>query len=167
MFYIFYARPQTDIQVCTYLLAHIYRNGSTNMLHVEIITTCIFIFCKVYFKDVNPKFPAGGKMSQYLDSLDIGDYVDVRGPSGKLVYLGNGKWLFMCDLHLIVCSLHWCLCKDIRWRDVKLHLANLLPTLKPLRTRDLCKEIDIFFLLLWILCHKEKIFFWRLCQGLY
>lgn len=32
---------------------------------------------KVYFKDVNPAFPAGGKMTQYLDSLGIGDYVDV------------------------------------------------------------------------------------------
>lgn len=47
---------------------------------------------KVYLKNVHPKFPAGGKMSQYLESLKIGDTIDVRGPSGRLNYLGNGKF---------------------------------------------------------------------------
>ncbi|XP_014250458.1 NADH-cytochrome b5 reductase 1 isoform X2 [Cimex lectularius] len=47
---------------------------------------------KVYMKNVHPKFPAGGKMSQYLDSLNIGDTVDIRGPSGRLKYLGNGNF---------------------------------------------------------------------------
>ncbi|NWU91930.1 NB5R3 reductase, partial [Upupa epops] len=46
---------------------------------------------KVYFRNVHPKFPDGGKMSQYLDSLKIGDTVDFRGPSGLLVYNGKGK----------------------------------------------------------------------------
>ncbi|NXD77884.1 NB5R3 reductase, partial [Halcyon senegalensis] len=40
---------------------------------------------KVYARGVNPKFPDGGKMSQYLDSLKIGDTIDFRGPSGLLV----------------------------------------------------------------------------------
>ncbi|OXB61746.1 hypothetical protein ASZ78_002311 [Callipepla squamata] len=35
---------------------------------------------KVYMKGVHPKFPDGGKMSQYLDSLEIGDTIDFRGP---------------------------------------------------------------------------------------
>ena len=30
---------------------------------------------KVYFKDTHPKFPDGGKMSQYLESLGIGAHV--------------------------------------------------------------------------------------------
>lgn len=30
-------------------------------------------------------------MTQYLNSLKIGETIDVRGPSGKLVYLGDGK----------------------------------------------------------------------------
>jgi len=30
-------------------------------------------------------------MSQYLDSLKIGDTIDFRGPSGLLVYKGKGK----------------------------------------------------------------------------
>ncbi|NXS59449.1 NB5R3 reductase, partial [Brachypteracias leptosomus] len=46
---------------------------------------------KVYFRSVHPKFPDGGKMSQYLDSLKIGDTIDFRGPSGLLVYNGKGK----------------------------------------------------------------------------
>lgn len=29
-------------------------------------------------------------MSQYLESLRIGDKIDVRGPSGRLKYVGNG-----------------------------------------------------------------------------
>uniref|UniRef100_A0A224XST2 NADH-cytochrome b5 reductase n=1 Tax=Panstrongylus lignarius TaxID=156445 RepID=A0A224XST2_9HEMI len=45
---------------------------------------------KVYLKNTHPKYPAGGKMSQYLDSLSIGDTVDIRGPSGRLKYLGKG-----------------------------------------------------------------------------
>lgn len=45
---------------------------------------------KIYFKDVHPKFPEGGKMSQYLEGLDIGDYVDVRGPNGLLQYTDKG-----------------------------------------------------------------------------
>ena len=45
---------------------------------------------KVYFANVHPKFPEGGKMSQYLDTLKIGDTVDVRGPLGKVIYLGRG-----------------------------------------------------------------------------
>lgn len=29
-------------------------------------------------------------MSQHLDSLEVGATVDVRGPSGNIVYLGQG-----------------------------------------------------------------------------
>ncbi|XP_045491994.1 NADH-cytochrome b5 reductase 2 isoform X1 [Colias croceus] len=47
---------------------------------------------KVYFKNVHPKFPDGGKMSQHLESMKIGDTIDVRGPSGRLVYIGNGTF---------------------------------------------------------------------------
>ncbi|XP_064634915.1 NADH-cytochrome b5 reductase 3-like isoform X2 [Lineus longissimus] len=45
---------------------------------------------KVYFKNVHPKFPEGGKMSQHLNNMDINDYIDVRGPSGNLIYEGEG-----------------------------------------------------------------------------
>lgn len=46
---------------------------------------------QVYFKNSNPKFPEGGKMSQYLESLKINDVIDFRGPSGLLVYKGKGE----------------------------------------------------------------------------
>lgn len=45
---------------------------------------------KVYFKDTHPKFPDGGKLSQYIENMSIGDTIDFRGPSGKLEYLGYG-----------------------------------------------------------------------------
>ncbi|KAG6586788.1 NADH-cytochrome b5 reductase [Phytophthora cinnamomi] len=46
---------------------------------------------KVYFKNVHPKFPDGGKMSQHLESLAIGDSIEVSGPKGKLSYMGKGE----------------------------------------------------------------------------
>uniref|UniRef100_A0A7N4PIB8 cytochrome-b5 reductase n=1 Tax=Sarcophilus harrisii TaxID=9305 RepID=A0A7N4PIB8_SARHA len=45
---------------------------------------------KIYYKNVHPKFPEGGKMSQYLDNMKIGDTIDFRGPNGLLVYNGSG-----------------------------------------------------------------------------
>uniref|UniRef100_A0A4W3JTZ1 NADH-cytochrome b5 reductase 3-like n=1 Tax=Callorhinchus milii TaxID=7868 RepID=A0A4W3JTZ1_CALMI len=47
---------------------------------------------KVYFKGVHPKFPEGGKMSQYLEDLSIGDVIHFRGPSGLLLYEGKGNF---------------------------------------------------------------------------
>jgi cytochrome-b5 reductase len=44
---------------------------------------------KVYFP--NEKFPQGGQMSQYLDSLQLGDSVDVKGPIGKCFYSGPSE----------------------------------------------------------------------------
>jgi len=47
---------------------------------------------KVYFAGVHPKFPNGGKVSQHLESLKIGDTIDMKGPKGHLTYLGSGKF---------------------------------------------------------------------------
>lgn len=52
---------------------------------------------KVYFKNVHPKFPDGGKMSQYLESMHIGDSIDVRGPSGLLIYDKPGEFAIRPD----------------------------------------------------------------------
>jgi NAD(P)H-flavin reductase len=46
---------------------------------------------KVYFKNTHPNFPEGGKMSQFLNELALGDYITVRGPFGKLTYLSDGN----------------------------------------------------------------------------
>eukprot|EP01137_Pigoraptor_chileana_P014059 Opistho-2@4914 len=45
---------------------------------------------KVYYKNVHPKFPEGGKMSQHLESLKLGETIDVSGPKGRLTYAGRG-----------------------------------------------------------------------------
>ncbi len=55
------------------------------------------LIIKVYFKNVHPKFPDGGKMSQYLNDMKIGDSIDVRGPSGLLVYNGRGEFAVKPD----------------------------------------------------------------------
>lgn len=52
---------------------------------------------KIYYKNTHPKFPEGGKMSQYLESLRIGDTIDFRGPSGLLVYQGKGDFAIRPD----------------------------------------------------------------------
>jgi cytochrome-b5 reductase len=46
---------------------------------------------KIYFKGVHPRFPDGGKMSQYLNDLAIGDKIDAIGPKGNMTYLGQGR----------------------------------------------------------------------------
>lgn len=48
---------------------------------------------KVYFANEHPKFPEGGKMSQHLESLAIGDTVEVKGPLGHMEYTGRGRYL--------------------------------------------------------------------------
>lgn len=60
----------------------------------------------MYFKNVHPKFPEGGKMSQYLENMSIGDFIDVRGPNGLLVYEGKGtaiinSFLQTNEIHLV------------------------------------------------------------------
>ncbi|XP_034541831.1 NADH-cytochrome b5 reductase 2 [Notolabrus celidotus] len=52
---------------------------------------------KVYYKNTHPSFPEGGKMSQYLDNMAIGDSIDFRGPSGLLIYKGNGHFSIRPD----------------------------------------------------------------------
>ena len=68
--------------------------------HVDLLV-------KVYFKGVNPNFPEGGKMSQHLESMKIGDAIDVKGPIGEFVYKGkghcmvNGKPRFCKEISMI------------------------------------------------------------------
>lgn len=50
------------------------------------------VVIKVYKAGVNEKFPEGGKMSQYLDALKIGDVIDMKGPKGHMEYKKGGKF---------------------------------------------------------------------------
>lgn len=47
---------------------------------------------KVY-PPLPPKFPDGGKLSQYFDRMQIGDTIDVRGPTGHIEYAAPGTLL--------------------------------------------------------------------------
>jgi len=53
--------------------------------HVDLII-------KVYKGGVLPQFPDGGKMSQYMGSLKVGDQITVSGPWGLITYNGHGKF---------------------------------------------------------------------------
>ncbi|KAJ6646875.1 NADH-cytochrome b5 reductase 3 [Pseudolycoriella hygida] len=55
---------------------------------------------KVYRRNVHPKFPEGGKVSQYIDEMKIGDTIAFVGPAGDIQYLGNGKFSIMTDRKL-------------------------------------------------------------------
>ena len=45
---------------------------------------------KIYYKNTLPEHPGGGMFTQYIDSLKIGDQLDISGPSGKITYFGDG-----------------------------------------------------------------------------
>ena len=47
---------------------------------------------KIYRKNEHPGYPEGGWMSQYLDALPMGSFVDVKGPNGRLQYLGKNRF---------------------------------------------------------------------------
>merc|ERR1719311_291384 len=48
---------------------------------------------KVYKGGVIDRFPDGGKMSQYMDTLKVGDKLDISGPWGHNEYKGHGQFL--------------------------------------------------------------------------
>lgn len=47
---------------------------------------------KIYRKNVHPKFPEGGKMTQYLETLNPGQSILMEGPKGLLTYKGYGNF---------------------------------------------------------------------------
>jgi len=71
-------------------------NGETVMRRYTPISSNFDIGqVKFVIKAYRPceRFPNGGKFSQHLDSLKIGDTVDMRGPVGEFDYIANGKYL--------------------------------------------------------------------------
>jgi len=57
----------------------------------ETVGTVSFVI-KIYRANVHPRFPKGGKMSQHLDTLKVGDFLNMKGPKGHLEYFGRGKF---------------------------------------------------------------------------
>ena len=68
----------------------------------------------MYFKNVHPKFPDGGIMSQYLENLPIGGSVMMRGPRGGVTYNGLGNfsikvyYLYIVVVVFVMC-VHLCI----------------------------------------------------------
>ncbi len=52
----------------------------------------ISLLVKVY--KPNTQFPTGGRVSQYLDAIKIGQNIWIKYPYGKVCYFGNGTFLF-------------------------------------------------------------------------
>ncbi|RAL38745.1 hypothetical protein DM860_013426 [Cuscuta australis] len=48
---------------------------------------------RIYFKEIHPRFPNGGQMSQHLESLQLGSCLHVKGPVGHIEYKGRGNFL--------------------------------------------------------------------------
>jgi len=48
---------------------------------------------KVYWAGQLEAFPDGGKMSQHLESLALGDTIEAKGPMGHITYLSRGRYL--------------------------------------------------------------------------
>lgn len=46
---------------------------------------------QVYWRNEHPRFPDGGKLSQFMEALHIGGEMDFKGPLGHFVYLGRGR----------------------------------------------------------------------------
>lgn len=47
---------------------------------------------KIYYKNTSHDFPDGGIFTQHLDSLKIGESIEISGPSGKTTYIGGGEF---------------------------------------------------------------------------
>lgn len=69
-------------------------------------------------------------MSQYLDSLAIGDTIDFRGPSGLLVYKENGK---SCEMKATVTSRCQCSTTSNERTSLLLNRSVLHPTRQEVR----------------------------------
>jgi len=50
---------------------------------------------KVYFANVHPRFPDGGKLTQFLDKMALGDTISVKGPLGEYIFNTAGP---LCTL---------------------------------------------------------------------
>tara|TARA_B100000482_G_scaffold98748_1_gene71107 strand:- start:1547 stop:4120 length:2574 start_codon:yes stop_codon:yes gene_type:complete len=56
---------------------------------------------KIYFPNDHPTFPEGGQLTQYLNAVNVGDVVEVKGPMGHIKYVGCGSLLVDKTEHII------------------------------------------------------------------
>ncbi|KAK9823153.1 hypothetical protein WJX72_000662 [[Myrmecia] bisecta] len=77
----FYARDKGELIMRAYTPT----SSDANLGYFDLVV-------KVYFADQHPSFPLGGRMSLYLERMQLGDSIDVKGPLGHFVYLGRGRF---------------------------------------------------------------------------
>ena len=54
---------------------------------------------KVYHANNDFAYPEGGKMSQHMNRMKVGEFIDVKGPLGHVVYKNNGLLYLDHKLH--------------------------------------------------------------------
>jgi len=59
----------------------------------DLVQGYVDFVIKTYFANEHPRFPEGGKMTQHLEGLKVGDKIAFRGPVGEFEYLGKGKYI--------------------------------------------------------------------------
>ena len=72
-----------DVLICFTSL--MFRRSYTPVTGDEVLGKVSFVI-KIYKAGEHPKFPEGGKMSQHLDSLQIGDTQEMKGPKGMSLH---------------------------------------------------------------------------------
>lgn len=48
------------------------------------------LLIKIYYKNLHPEYPEGALFTQFIDSLKIGDSIEIAGPTGRIEYYGDG-----------------------------------------------------------------------------
>lgn len=77
-------------------------DGETVLRRYTPISSNYDVGCvKFVIKAYRPceRFPRGGKMSQYLDNMKEGEYLDFRGPVGEFEYVKDGKFFLEGEPH--------------------------------------------------------------------
>ena len=49
------------------------------------------LLIKIYRPNDHPKFPEGGKLTPWMESLQLNDTMYISGPYGRLEYKGKGQ----------------------------------------------------------------------------
>ncbi|KAK9903477.1 hypothetical protein WJX75_006549 [Coccomyxa subellipsoidea] len=77
----FYAKEKGELVMRAYTPT----SSDDDLGHFDLVV-------KVYFGGQHKDFPEGGRMSQYLEKMKLGDKIDVKGPLGHFVYEGKGRF---------------------------------------------------------------------------
>jgi nitrate reductase (NAD(P)H) len=80
------ANPRTGGELKPVSRAYTPISTNTHLGKVDLVI-------KTYYKDEHPRFPDGGWLSQYMDAMKVGDELDFKGPTGKIVYEGDGVFI--------------------------------------------------------------------------